>query len=238
MLIFFVLKLTCDKYFIGHTYKRDFVLSDFNQDKLEWTKNYKPLEVIEIIEDNNFENMFTTIYRYVEIFGVKNVYSTIEPTVDYCDNSIIIEDVSKYYEKMNKNDEKMISSYTIKMLNNSCVLCGSMGHIVADCTNFDCRQENEDDLAGFDSIELGKNDDMEMEMEMEMEIGENWVININSASNEKKNEEKRYIEKLNKETYYYYNLSCYWYQQMNESIKYYENYIYQLYNNHYNYIQM
>jgi len=231
MLIFFVLKLTCDKYFIGHTYKSNFVLSDFNEHKLEWTRNYKPLEVIEIIEDNNFENMFTTIYRYVEIFGVKNVYSTIEPTVDYCDDSIIIEDTSKYYDKMNKHDEKMISSYTIKMLNNSCVLCGSTGHIVADCSNFDC-QENEDDLAGFDSIELGKNDDMEME------IGESWIIDINSTSNEKKNDEQVYMEYLNKERHYYYNLSCYWYEQMNESIKYYENYIYQLYNNQYNYIQI
>lgn len=227
MLIFFVLKLTCDKYFIGHTYKREFVLSDFNPEKLQWTRNYKPLEVVEIIEDNNFENMFTTIYRYVEIFGVKNIYSTIEPTLDFCDDSIIIEDLSKYYDKMNKHDEKMISSYTIKMLNNSCVLCGSMGHIVADCTNFDC-QEEEEDLAGFDSIELGKNDDMDMD------VG----IVINSTSNEEKNHEQLYIENLNKERYYYYNLSYYWYEQINNLMKYYENYIYQLYNNQYNYIQM
>lgn len=227
MLIFFVLKLTCDKYFIGHTYNRKFVLSDFNPEKLQWTRNYKPLEVVEIIEDNNFENMFTTIYRYVEIFGVKNIYSTIEPTLDFCDDSIIIEDLSKYYDKMNKHDEKMISSYTIKMLNNSCVLCGSMGHIVADCTNFDC-QEEEEDLAGFDSIELGKNDDMDMD------VG----IVINSTSNEEKNHEQLYIENLNKERYYYYNLSYYWYEQINNLMKYYENYIYQLYNNQYNYIQM
>jgi hypothetical protein len=205
-------------------------LSDFNEHKLEWTRNYKPLEVIEIINDNNFENLFATIYRYVEIFGIKNVYSMIEPNADYCDESIIVEDVSKYYEKMNNYEEKMISSYIIKMLNNSCVLCGSMAHIVADCSNFDC-QENEDDLAGFDSIELGKNYDMEME------IGESWIIDINSTSNEKKNDEQVYMEYLNKERHYYYNLSCYWYEQMNESIKYYENYIYQLYNNQYNYNQ-
>lgn len=133
----FVLELTNGKYFIGHTYRSNFKLSEFKSDKLEWTRKYKPVGVIDFLENCNFDYYLKIINIYMDFYGVKNVYSGAELNIDYCNEFVAFEDPSKTYEKMDEDREKYIKDDIIKTRENACVLCGNNTHIISDCKAFD-----------------------------------------------------------------------------------------------------
>ena len=103
-MIVFVLELTNGKYFIGHTYKRKFNLYDFKSDKLAWTKKYKPIRVIDVLENCSFEYYLNVINVYIDFCGIKNVYSAAESNIDYCNEYVVFNDPPDKYEEM---DEEM-----------------------------------------------------------------------------------------------------------------------------------
>lgn len=73
----------------------------------------------------------------MDFYGVKNVYSGTEINIDYCNEFVVFEDLSKTYEKMDTEREKYIKDDIIKSRENSCILCGNNTHIISDCKTFD-----------------------------------------------------------------------------------------------------
>lgn len=101
-MIIFVLELTNGKYFIGHTYKSKFDLSDFKSDKIEWTKKYKPIGVIDVLENSTYEYYLKVVNVYMDFYGIKNVYYGGEFNIDYCNEFIMFGDTSACHENMDE----------------------------------------------------------------------------------------------------------------------------------------
>jgi hypothetical protein len=257
----FVLELTNNKYFVGHTYKNEFELSDFKYDKISWTKKYKPISIIDKIYNVSVDDYITIINSYTEIYGVKNVYSRIELNIDYCNEFIIFDDPSIEYETMNDERKSEIIHYIKKEFQNSCILCGSEKHIVSECIEFNnneiypkneniINKNGENDIVdenkkenneyGFHSIEINlsvvNNDETNKYTETNME---NIDMDIDMDIELKTiNTNEFDIEQIKKQRDYYYSISHYWYNQVYQLYYYYEQYIYYLYNNDYNIVQI
>jgi hypothetical protein len=74
MLYIYVLELTKYNYYVGKTTNHDFRLeSHFDANGSAWTKKFKPLKVIELIDgcDSFDEDKYTL--KYMEKYGINNV---------------------------------------------------------------------------------------------------------------------------------------------------------------------
>jgi len=121
MVFIYVLKLANKKYYIGKTTVPKFrITQHFNRKGAEWTKIYKPLEVVEIISncDNYDEDKYTRIY--MDKYGIENVrggsFSSIE----------LDEDTVNTLTKMS------IST------NDKCFKCGKSDHFAKQCKKIVC----------------------------------------------------------------------------------------------------
>jgi len=226
-MLVFVLELTNNKYFIGHTNNSTFDLCDFNSDKFYWTRKYKPQCVIDILENDSISNYFYIINSYMEIYGVKNVYAT-----DSDDSNI---DTSFNYENMNDKTKSVLICCIKEQSQTNCILCGNNNHITSECDYFDTliedKEINEKNEYGFDSVEL--NDEKMNENYSSCNIEVDMDMDINEICNTDDD-----VEKLRQERNYYYELSYYWYYQACSLKHYYEQYYHQMYNNQYNFIQI
>lgn len=115
----YVLRLTNDKYYIGISHKN--IFERFSQHKqgkgAEWTKIYKPIDIIESFRTNNIfeEDKYTKMY--MNKFGIENVrggsYSNIK-LKEYQIKAIELE---------------------LKSANFLCFKCGKFGHFASKCSN-------------------------------------------------------------------------------------------------------
>ena len=74
MIFIYVLKLEQNKYYIGKSNNPNFRLAQhFESNGSEWTKKYKPIEIIDIISDcDDFDEDKYTI-KYMHKYGIDNV---------------------------------------------------------------------------------------------------------------------------------------------------------------------
>ena len=239
-MIVFVLELTNGKYFIGHTYKSEFIMNEFQSDKLYWTRKYKPIDIIEQAKHASLESYIEIINNYMEIYGVKNVYSSIELNIDYCNEFVIFDDPSIDYENIEDERKSEIIRYIKRQHDCSCVLCGKVDHIVSECNIYaaDANTKNEEDSKeeeqqeyGYVSIELDENKTNEIIHDDSIEYDMDYINYIQEFNTND-------INKIKEQRDYFYNLSYYWYYQMSYLYQYYQQYIHSLYNNQYNYVQM
>ena len=113
LLYIYILKLESDKYYVGKTFYPDNRISDhFNNNGSEWTKIYKPIEVVEII--NNCESYDEDKYtiKYMESKGIENVRGGTFSQVKLPQKQIDIINIM------------------IKSANDNCFSCGQYGHFI------------------------------------------------------------------------------------------------------------
>lgn len=142
MVYIYVLKLENDKYYVGKTNNPIFRVNEhFNSNGCNWTKKYKPLEVIEFIPDcdDYDEDKYTKIY--MDKFGIDNVRGASYTSI-YLD----------------ENTKKLLikSSYNT---NNKCFNCGSTEHFCKECPNKKNYESSEE--SSFNSSEESSYDTSE-----------------------------------------------------------------------------
>lgn len=112
----YILELEQNKYYIGKTTNLNFRLENhFNNTGSWWTKNFKPIRLIEQFEckDEFDEDKYTL--KYMKEKGIENVRGG-----SFCEIRLSYDNIHTI--------EKMLKSST-----NSCFKCGGNGHFIKDC---------------------------------------------------------------------------------------------------------
>jgi len=121
MFTIYILLLDTDKYYIGKTNNLDERLfAHFNENGSYWTKKYKPIKVIETIEncDDQFEEDRQTKI-YMKKYGIENVRGG-----SYCQFKLSDEQIRLLKRELNTS-------------NDTCYNCGDSGHFINNCPTKD-----------------------------------------------------------------------------------------------------
>jgi hypothetical protein len=111
MVNIYILKLESNKYYIGKTNNPKFRIENhFNSNGSQWTKLYKPLELIELITncDDYDEDKYTRIY--MDKYGINNVRGGSFCSIELSNETINFLKIKKeIIEKPNENIYDLIS---------------------------------------------------------------------------------------------------------------------------------
>lgn len=95
----FVLKLESNKYYIGITTNINFTLEEYiNHNETEWTKQYNPIELTELISNvNSRDKLDKVTIRFMKKYGIENVRGGNFNEIKLHDEVIIkLENMIKY----------------------------------------------------------------------------------------------------------------------------------------------
>ena len=152
MVFIYILNLAQNKFYVGKTDKPKFRLdSHFKNGGCEWTKKYKPIQILGLFPDcDDFDEDKYTL-KYMSKYGVDNVRGG-----SFCQTILSIENINTI--------ERMISSS-----NDCCHFCGEKGHFIGRCSNKKAKQKYSKQNKHF--LQLSK--DYESTDEVEWDDGSN-----------------------------------------------------------------
>jgi len=74
MLYIYIIKLENNKYYVGKTLYPDFRINDhFNSTGSAWTRKYKPIEIVQLIDNCDDYDEDKYVIKYMEEYGINNV---------------------------------------------------------------------------------------------------------------------------------------------------------------------
>jgi predicted GIY-YIG superfamily endonuclease len=118
MVFIYILKLEQNKYYVGKTTNPKFRIDEhFSNEGSEWTKIYKPINVVQIVENCDDEDEDKYTIKYMKKFGINNVRGGI------------------FSKKILPQEEISIIQKMIDGNTNRCYLCGESGHFSKNCPN-------------------------------------------------------------------------------------------------------
>ena len=148
MCVIYVLKLNQDKYYVGKSNNINIRLDNhFSSSGSEWTKKYKPVEIVEKIEncDDFDEDKYTL--KYMNIYGIENVRGG-----SFCKFELSNDNIKTLHQMLNGS-------------NNKCYKCGKSDHFIKNCHNnnkielFSSDDKNNKKESDNNKIELFSSDD-------------------------------------------------------------------------------
>lgn len=137
MSIIYILKLEENKYYVGRTKNiNNRVLEHFTNNGSEWTKKYKPVEIINEYKGDNFDEEKHTLLT-MEKYGINNVRGG-----SYCKIELTEIDIQK-------------AQQTIYSIQDKCYKCGVKGHYAKECEKIQLLN-NPNKLEEYIRIKLGQ----------------------------------------------------------------------------------
>ena len=123
----YVLELSGNKFYVGKTNSPEFRLQKhFDANGSAWTKKYKPLRVVEVVNGDDFDEDKYTL-QYMQNYGIDNVRGG-----SFCELQLTQETKNVI--------TKMLQSATDKCFN-----CGLSGHFANKCTASSVSSSEEED---------------------------------------------------------------------------------------------
>lgn len=139
MVFIYVLQLEQNKFYVGMTNNPSFrINTHFSFDGSEWTKLYKPLQVLELVPncDEFDEDKYTL--KYMKKYGIDNVRG------------------GAFVQIQLDNSSVEVLKRMINVSSNKCFGCGQLGHFIKECPN-----KKSDIPTTIQNIEVKKNDKSE-----------------------------------------------------------------------------
>lgn len=143
MVYVYILKLENNKYYVGKTDSLEKRIMQHFSNGSNWTKKYKPIDIIDIIKDcDEFDEDKYTL-KYMKEYGIDNVRggSFCEINLGEDTKNTILRMMNSYNDNCYicgmqghfVNQCKMKQEVKKKKENNSCFRCGRNGHYAEDC---------------------------------------------------------------------------------------------------------
>ena len=124
MVYIYILELENNKYYVGKTKninKR--ILDHFQNNGSEWTKKYKPIEIINTYKGDNFDEEKHTLLT-MDKYGIDNVRGG-----SYCKIEL-------------SKQEKQKAMQIINSITDKCYKCGIKGHYAKECKKIQSNNSN------------------------------------------------------------------------------------------------
>lgn len=119
MVFIYILRLKKGKYYVGKTDNPKFRLEKhFNSEGSEWTKKYKPLEILEIKGNCDKYDEDKITKKFMDTYGIDNVRGGSYTQIELSELQVIALETE------------------LKGCNDSCFRCGKKGHFAKECEQY------------------------------------------------------------------------------------------------------